>query len=351
MDKIPALVIDPKGDIANLLLTFPDLAASDFRPWINEDDAQKKGMSPDDFAPARRPSGKRGWPSGGRQGAHRTLPREGRPLSLHAGIECGSAGLDSQFARRRRSSRSSTMLSCFPSGSSRRSPHCSRSLARTPIRFRIRGTFSFRTSSPTTGGREGTSPWRCLSRGIQQPPFERIGIMDLEIGDAGEGALRLAMKLNNLLASPGFQTWLEGEPLDIKRMLHTPEGKPRISIFSIAHLGDEERMFFVSLLLNQMLGWMRSQSGTSSLRAMLYMDEILRLPAADGQPAVEEADDDDPQAGARLRSGNAAGHPESGRSRLQGAFQHRHVVSRAAADRAGQDAGARRPRGSRGGGR
>ncbi len=84
----------------------------------------------------------------------------------------------------------------------------------------------------------------------------------------------LAMKLNNLLASPGFGVWLEGAALDIQHLLYTPEGKPRISIFSIAHLGDTERMFFVSLLFNQMLGWMRSQSGTTSLRAILYMDEI-----------------------------------------------------------------------------
>ncbi|MGB1260805.1 MAG: ATP-binding protein, partial [Akkermansiaceae bacterium] len=85
---------------------------------------------------------------------------------------------------------------------------------------------------------------------------------------------KLALKFNSLLASPGFSTWMEGPPLDIADMMHTPEGKPRISIFSIAHLSDSERMFFVSLLLNQMLGWMRTQNGTTSLRALLYMDEI-----------------------------------------------------------------------------
>ena len=86
--------------------------------------------------------------------------------------------------------------------------------------------------------------------------------------------MQLSMSLNNLLASPGFEAWLEGEPLDIGSLLHTPQGKPRVSIFSIAHLGDAERMFFVSLLLNQTLSWMRLQSGTTSLRAILYMDEI-----------------------------------------------------------------------------
>ncbi|MCB1091077.1 MAG: ATP-binding protein, partial [Verrucomicrobiae bacterium] len=113
-----------------------------------------------------------------------------------------------------------------------------------------------------------------LIRHIQAPPFDKIGVMALDRVISESARQDLAMKLNNLLASPGFSSWLQGEPLDIKRMLHTPEGKPRISIFSIAHLSDTERMFFVALLLNQTLGWMRAQSGTTSLRALLYMDEI-----------------------------------------------------------------------------
>ena len=82
------------------------------------------------------------------------------------------------------------------------------------------------------------------------------------------------MAVNNLLAAPGFSAWMEGEPLDVQRLLYTPEGKPRLTILSIAHLDDAERMFFVSLLLNQVLGWMRQQPGTTSLRAIVYMDEI-----------------------------------------------------------------------------
>ena len=113
-----------------------------------------------------------------------------------------------------------------------------------------------------------------LIRHIQKPSFDKVGIIDLESFLPEKSRQTLALKFNNLLASPGFATWLEGPPLDIAKMLHTPAGKPRISIFSIAHLGDSERMFFVSLLLNQMLGWMRTQNGTTSLRALLYMDEI-----------------------------------------------------------------------------
>ncbi len=109
---------------------------------------------------------------------------------------------------------------------------------------------------------------------IQSPPIDRIGVMDLESFYPAKDRFALAMQINNLLASPGFESWMEGEPLDVNAFLHTREGKPRVSIFSIAHLSDSERMFFVSLLLNQVLGWMRSQSGTTSLRALLYMDEI-----------------------------------------------------------------------------
>ena len=109
---------------------------------------------------------------------------------------------------------------------------------------------------------------------IQSPPVTKIGVFDLESFFPSKERFALAMTVNNLIAAPGFSAWLEGEPLDIDRMLYTAQGKPRISIFSIAHLNEAERMFFVSLLFTQMLGWMRTKSGTNSLRALLYMDEI-----------------------------------------------------------------------------
>ena len=113
-----------------------------------------------------------------------------------------------------------------------------------------------------------------LIEDIQTPPFAQVGVVDLESFFPEKKRTELAMAVNSLLAAPGFQTWLTGVPLDLKSMLHTPEGKPRLGIFSIAHLTDSERMFFVSLLLNESIAWMRRQSGTTSLRALLYMDEI-----------------------------------------------------------------------------
>jgi hypothetical protein len=113
-----------------------------------------------------------------------------------------------------------------------------------------------------------------LIRAIQAPPFDRIGVMDLDSFYPAKERFKLAMRLNNLLAAPGFEAWLEGDPLNINRMLFTEDGKPKASIFTISHLSDAERMFFVSMLLNEILAWMRTQAGTSSLRAILYMDEI-----------------------------------------------------------------------------
>ena len=113
-----------------------------------------------------------------------------------------------------------------------------------------------------------------LIRSIQAPPFDKVGFMDLESFYPADQRFKLAMTLNNLLASPSFAAWLEGDALDIDKLLYSPTGKPQLAIISIAHLSDQERMFFVTILLNEMLAWMRRQQGTSSLRALLYMDEI-----------------------------------------------------------------------------
>jgi hypothetical protein len=113
-----------------------------------------------------------------------------------------------------------------------------------------------------------------LIRSIQHPPLARIGVIDLESFYPSKERFHLALRLNNILAAPGFEAWLTGNPLDIDQILHTTTGKPRAAIFSIAHLSDAERMFFMALLLNEILGWMRTQSGTASPRALLYIDEI-----------------------------------------------------------------------------
>lgn len=274
MDNIPAIVIDPKGDIANLLLTFPDLAPSDFRPWINEDDAAKKNLSPDDFAAKTAATWSKGLADWGQTGERIRQLRgkvdmavytpgsnAGLPVSILSSLDVPDFEIldDAESLSERIESTVSSLLSLVGNHADP---------LRDPEHILLSNIFAH-----TWKAGHGVT-LESLVRHIQVPPFDKIGVMDLEKVCPQKDRLDLALKMNNLLASPGFSTWLEGDPLDIKRMLHTPEGKPRISIFSISHLNDAERMFFVSLLLNQTLGWMRTQSGTTSLRALLYMDEI-----------------------------------------------------------------------------
>jgi hypothetical protein len=274
MDNIPAIVIDPKGDIANLLLTFPDLDAKSFRPWINEDDAAKKGISPDEHAEKTAAMWKKGLEEWGQEPARITALREkvdiniftpgskaGIPVSILSSLEVPPFEImdDGELLGERIESTVSSLLSLVGVNADS---------IQSPEAVLVAAIFQ----NAWAAGQNVTL--ETLIRHIQKPSFDKVGVIDLESFMPEKNRQALALKFNNLLASPGFASWLEGPPLDIARMLHSPAGKPRISIFSIAHLGDAERMFFVSLLLNQMLGWMRSQNGTTSLRAMLYMDEI-----------------------------------------------------------------------------
>ena len=109
---------------------------------------------------------------------------------------------------------------------------------------------------------------------IAEPPFDKIGALPLETAFPRKERQGLMMALNNLLASPSFESWRVGEPLDVDRMLRAPDGRPRLSIVSTAHLSDEERLFVTALLLDKVKTWMRRQGGTTQLRALVYMDEI-----------------------------------------------------------------------------
>ena len=274
MDNIPAIVIDPKGDIANLLLTFPELDAASFRPWINEDDAARKGISPEEHAGKTAAMWKNGLAEWGQSPQRIREFRDkvdiniftpgskaGIPVSILSSLELPPFEImdDGELLGERIDSTVSSLLSLVGVNSD---------TLQSPEAVLISNIFH----KEWEAGRNITL--ESLIRLIQSPPFEKVGIIDLESFLPEKSRQPLALKFNNLLASPGFATWLEGPPLDIARMLHDPTGKPRISIFSIAHLDDTQRMFFVSLLLNQMLGWMRTQKGTTSLRALLYMDEI-----------------------------------------------------------------------------
>ncbi len=274
IDGIPALVIDPKGDLANLLLTFPLLRGEDFAPWVNEDDARKKGLAPADYAAQQAGLWRKGlaeWGQGGerlqklRDAAEFVVYTPGSTAGLPVSILKSFAAPpqvmldDIELLRERISTTVTSLLGLV-------------GVQADPIKNREHILLA---SILDSAWRKGLDlDLSMLIQQIQTPPITTVGVLDLESFFPAKDRFTLAMQLNNLLAAPGFAAWMEGEALDVGQMLYSSAGRPRIAIFSIAHLSDAERMFFVALLLNQTLSWVRTQSGTTSLRALLYMDEI-----------------------------------------------------------------------------
>ena len=274
IDRIPSIVIDPKGDLTNLLLTFPDLRAQDFAPWINEEDAQKKNLSSADYAAAQAETWKKGLSEWGQDGARIKRLRDAADFRIYTpGSNAGfQVSILKSFAAPPQSIRDDNELMAERVNTTVTSLLGLLGIDADPIKSREHILISNILNNAWAAGKD--LDIAALIQQIQTPPMTKIGVLDVESFFPSNDRFQLAMALNNLLAAPGFSAWMEGEPLDIQNILHTPQGKPRVAIFSIAHLGDAERMFFVSLLLNQVLGWMRTQSGTTSLRAILYMDEI-----------------------------------------------------------------------------
>ena len=274
IDGIPALIVDPKGDLGNLALLFPGLRPEDFRPWINEDEAAQKGLSPDDYARDQADFWRRGLAEWGQdENRIRALlaaadisiytpgSNAGLPLSVLKSFDAPPAELreDTDLFRQRISTTASGLLGLL-------------GIQADPLQSREHILISNLLEAAWSSGESLDLP--ALIQRIQSPPLRRVGIFELDAFYPAPERSKLAMMLNNILAAPGFASWLEGDPLEIGNLLYTSAGKPRLSILSIAHLSDPERMFFVTLLLNQLLSWMRRQPGTSSLRALFYMDEI-----------------------------------------------------------------------------
>jgi hypothetical protein len=274
LDGIPAICIDPKGDIADLLLTFPKLAPADFAPWIDPAEATRHSLSVDQLAAQTAETWKAGLAEWDQTPERIGRLREAVEVSVYT--PGGSAGLGLSVLR------------------SLASPGAAVLADATALREQIGGIVAAllallgRDADPVKSrdhillARLIEQSWTAganlelagLIQAIQKPGFEQIGAIDLETFYPAKERLELAMAVNGLLASPGFAAWTTGEPLDAQRLFYTSDGKPRISIISIAHLGDAERMFVVTLILNELVAWMRRQSGTSSLRALFYMDEI-----------------------------------------------------------------------------
>jgi hypothetical protein len=274
IDGVPSILIDPKGDLSNLLLTFPNLTGQDFLPWINQDDAMQKGMSPQDYANKQADTWKNGLASWAQDGARIQRLRDaadfmiytpgsnaGIPISILKSFSTPPQSIldDEDLLRDRISTTVTSLLGLV-------------GIEADPVQSREHILLSTIFNAAWRQGQD--LDLATIIQQVQKPPITKIGVLDLESFYSSKDRFALVLALNNLLASPGFNAWLQGTPLDIGQILYTPSGKPRVAIFSISHLSDPERMFFVSLLMNQILGWMRGQSGTTSLRAIVYMDEI-----------------------------------------------------------------------------
>jgi hypothetical protein len=274
IDGVPVIAIDPKGDLGNLLLTFPGLSAAEFRPWVDEDEARRAGVTADAFAAAEAEKWQKGLAGWGQDGARIERLRNSAEFAIYT--PGSSAGLPVSIL--------SSFAAPPPAARGDRESMAERAAATASSLLALAGVDAApRSREHTLLATLFAAAWAAggdldlpgLIQQVQQPPFDKVGVVDLESFFPEKDRFGLAMQLNGLLASPGFGQWLEGEPLDPASLLYSSKGKPRVAIFSIAHLGDTERMFFVSLLLNQIVAWMRGQSGTTSLRAVVYMDEIL----------------------------------------------------------------------------
>ncbi len=275
MDGIPAIVVDPKGDMGNLLLTFPDLLPADFEPWVHPEEAEAEGISVAELAAKKANQWREGLAGSMQDGERIRAMRQnaefalytpggqfGRPLSLEGLFQRPSAAVmaDPELLQEVISTTATSLLHLV--GVKDADPVSSREHVFLSTLIRKAWAEGSNVAIPT------------LINWISQPPVKTIGVMDIETYLPEKDRFALALRFNNLIASPAFSAFMEGEPFDIPSLLYTPEGKPKISILTLAHLADTERMFFVTLLLNRIVAWMRTEQGTSSLRALFYMDEV-----------------------------------------------------------------------------
>ncbi|MGH7626363.1 MAG: helicase HerA domain-containing protein [Gemmatimonadaceae bacterium] len=274
IDKIPVIAIDPKGDLANLMLTFPRLRAEDFRPWIDEQEAARSGVTPDAYAESEAKKWREGLAEWSEAPERIARLRESAEFAVFT--PGSSAGIPisvlRSFSAPPEAARGDRDRYLEHVQSTATSLLALLGIAADPVNGRESILIANLLRASWDAGHD--LDLGALINGIQRPPFSTIGVMDVESVYPAADRAKLAMRLNNLLASPGFEVWRQGVPLATNGLLYTESGKPRVSVISIAHLSDAERMFFVSMLLSDMINWMRTQSGTGSLRAMLYMDEL-----------------------------------------------------------------------------
>jgi Helicase HerA, central domain len=271
---VPVLAIDPKGDLGNLLLVFEDQTPASFEPWIDPDAARREGQDVKAAAVTAAETWKKGlaeWGLGApdlrRLAAAREAviftpgSRAGVPLNVLQSLEAPSVPFDSaaEDLRDEIAGLVAGLLGLLK-------------IEADPLQSKESIFLSNLIEQSWRAGKGLTLEG--LVTAVADPPFDKVGALSLESVYPRKQREGLMMALNNLLASPAFAAWREGEPLDIARMLRAADGRPRLSIVYTAHLSDEERLFVTALLLDKVKTWMRRQSGTSELRALVYMDEV-----------------------------------------------------------------------------
>ena len=286
IDNIPSIILDPKGDMGNLLLAFPELSATDFQEWIDPLEAENKGLAPAQYAQQVA----RNWQEGLKSfqqnkerisvlknNADFTIytpgSRSGVPLSVLSSFEVPVQEVmeDPDTYSAMINSTVSGLLSLV---------NIKADTLTSKEYILLAALFSHFWKKNISLTLEGLIGY------VTNPPFEKIGVLSLNTFYPQKERFELAMLLNNILSSPGFSMWLEGERLDIQDLLYTESGKPRVSILSLAHLDYNQQMFFVTLFLNKYISWMREQTGTPALRTILYMDEIFGFfPATSSPPS------------------------------------------------------------------
>ena len=273
IDAIPSIIIDPKGDMTNLLLNFPELNPSDFEPWLDDSEVSNSGGTKEELAIKVSNSYKEGIQRDFQDLSRVKKLKDSADFTIYtpgssAGIQVSILSSfkaptieileDMELFSNIINSTVHSILSLIDNKSDETSKES--------ILLASIFTNYFKEQKDLT--------LEELITLIVTPPFSKIGVFDLETFFPQSDRLKFALKINTIIASPSFSSWLEGESLDISKMLYSQSGKAKVNIFSIAHLNDSQRMFFVTILLNQILAWMRRQEGTTSLKALLYMDEI-----------------------------------------------------------------------------
>ncbi len=284
LNRVPALMIDPKGDLTNLLLHFPNLLPSDFQPWINAAEAKKQGKTELQAATETADMWRQGLADWGitperlqalADSVHFTVYTPGStagvPLSVLASLRPGLEWAGNEEVLGEQISGTVTALLSLTGMKEI-----------DPVQSREHILLSNILAHAWSQGHELNLGELIMQ--IQSPPFEKLGVLDVNSFFPEKDRFGLAMRVNSMLASPSFQNWMQGDPLDVQSLLYTADGEPRHSIFYIAHLSEEERQFFVTLLYSNIETWMRGQSGTTSLRALVYFDEIFGYMPPLGNP-------------------------------------------------------------------